>query len=94
MKPHHVVNEDQEETFKFKDGETWQKTIVGKLAKDVPFWEKEKSGPTDCRMCKRFHIRGDCFSDCPNAASHVTKGSIPNDRKEAMKSYLTRIRKS
>ena len=25
MKPHHVVNEDQEETFKFKDGETWQK---------------------------------------------------------------------
>ena len=54
MKPHHVVNEDQEETFKFKDGETWQKTIVGKLAKDVPFWEKEKKRPNRLQDVQAF----------------------------------------
>ena len=83
-----------DDTFKLKDGETWNKTIVGKLTKDTPFWDKGKTSPTDCRMCRRWHIRGHCFSDCPNTASHVPKDSIPSDRKEAMKGYLAKVRKS
>ena len=62
-----------------KDGEDWKKNFVGKSSGDVPFWEKEERSPTDCKTCKRFHIHGDCFKDCANAASHVAKGDIPSD---------------
>ena len=34
-----VVNIDQEEAFKMKEGEDWKKNFVGKLSGDVPFWE-------------------------------------------------------
>ena len=88
-----VPNDDQEEAFKLKVGESYKDLVVNKLISDIPHWEKEKHGINDCRMCKRFHIRGLCFSDCPNAASHVAKGAIPNDRKEAMKSWMKRLRK-
>ena len=77
-----------------KDGEDWKKNFVGKLSGDVPFWDKEKRIPTDCRMCKRFHIRGDCFKDCANPVIHVAKRAIPSDRKEAMKGYMTKVRRS
>ena len=93
-KARYIVNDNTDDTFKLKDGETWHKTIVGKLTKDTPFWDKRKTSPTDCRMCRRWHICGDCFSDCSNAASHVSKESIPSDRKEAMKGYLAKVRKS
>ena len=93
-KARYIVNDNTDDTFKLKDGETWNKTIVGTLTKDTPFWDKGKTSPTDCKMCRRWHIRGHCFSDCPNAASHVPKVSIPSDRKEAMKGYLAKVRKS
>ena len=74
-----------------KDSEDWRKNFLGKLSGDVPFWDKEKRSPTNCKMCKRFHSRGDCFKDCANAVSHVTKRSISSDRKEAMKGYMTKV---
>ena len=89
-----VVNTDQEEAFKMKDSEDWKNNFVGKLSGDVPFWDKEKRSPNDCRMCKRFHIRGICFKEFSNAASHVAKGYIPSNRREAMKGYMTKVRRS
>ena len=77
-----------------KQNEKWKTNWVGKLNGDKPFWDKNKCEKNDCRMCTRFHIRGDCFKDCYNKESHVTKDKIPADRKNAMKDYMKKVRKN
>ena len=61
---------------------------------EKPFWNSSKCQKGDCKMCTRFHIRGDCFDDCKNKESHVPKGNIPADRKAAMKDYMKKVRRS
>ena len=57
-----VTNQDQVQDWKFKDGETWQ------------MWRnKTVNGPTlsnNTKPCLKFHVRGSCFDDCTNKASH------------------------
>ena len=92
--PGKVQNTDQVDEFKMKPNENWKDNWAGKLNGDKPFWDRTKCEKGDCKMCARFHIRGDCFDDCYNKASHVTKDKIPADRKHAMKEYMKKVRKS
>ena len=89
-----VQNTDQDDDFKMKPEESWKKHWAGKLNGDKPFWDKTKCEKNDCQMCPRFHIRGDCFDDCYNKESHVSKDKIPADRKHAMKEYMKKVRKN
>ena len=57
-----VLNQDQVEAWKFRDGENWQ------------MWRnKTVNGPTlsnNVKPCLKFHVRGSCFDDCTNKSSH------------------------
>ena len=57
-----VLNQDQVEDWKFKEGENWQ------------MWRnKTVNGPTlsnNVKPCLKFHVRGSCFDDCTNKSSH------------------------
>ena len=83
-----VTNDDQEPAFKMKSEESWQDNFRNKLHGDKPFWDQNK------KMCTRWHIRGDCFNDCQSRASHVGKDKIPRDKKEEMKKYINKVRRT
>ena len=57
-----VSNKDQVNDWKYKDGENWQ------------MWRnKTIKGPTlsmNSKPCLKFHVRGTCFDDCTNKATH------------------------
>ena len=89
-----MTNNDQVEDFKMKPNESWKKDFVGKLGGDKPFWDSSKCSREDVKMCPRFHIRGDCFEDCYSRESHKPQNLIPNNRKEAMKTYIKKVRKA
>ena len=58
-----VVNKNQVEEWKLRDGEDY--TTV--------FRHKVKGGPKlsmGCHGCHKYHNKGWCYSDCDNAASH------------------------
>ena len=89
-----VQNTSQLEEFKMKPNENWKDNFAGKLPRERPFWDRNKTGKYDCKMCARFHINGDCFDDCNNKESHVSADKIPADRKNAMKEYMKKVRKN
>eukprot|EP00957_Ditylum_brightwellii_P012699 959901-Ditylum_brightwellii.AAC.1 len=60
-----------------KEGESWKGTFCGKSAKSRPDWDDE------IKMCACWFIKGDCFSDCKNAASHVAEKDVSDERKKA-----------
>ena len=43
-------------------------------------------------MCARFHIKGNCFDNCKRKESHITNDKIPDDKRAAMKEFLTKCR--
>ena len=57
-----VTNKDQVKDSKYKEGENWQmwrnKTIKGPTLS------------TNSKLCLKYHVRGTCFDDCTNKASH------------------------
>ena len=65
-----------------KSNESWSENWAGRLNMDKPFWDRNKCQKGDCKMCPRFHIRGNCLEDCINAKSHVPKRRVPADRKK------------
>ena len=84
----HVVNNDQVAEFKMKPEEDWRNNFRNVCMHDRPSWGQNG------KMCTRWHIRGDCFKDCKNKASHVGKDKIPNDKKEGMKKYIKTVRRN
>jgi hypothetical protein len=57
--------------FLLKDGKNWKEHFAGKCSKDRPKWDDT------IFMCARWHIRGECFVDCNNKASHVGASAVP-----------------
>ena len=84
----HVVNNDQVAEFKMKPEEDWRNNFRNVCMHDRPSWDQNG------KMCTRWHIRGDCFKDCKNKASHVGKDKIPNDKKEGMQKYIQTVRRN
>lgn len=89
-----IFNSDQLEEFNLKPGEDWRKDVVGKLNGNRSFWDKEKCGRRDVKMCVRYHTRGYCFEDCHHTASHVSKDKIPNNRNIVLRNYLNKVRRA
>ncbi len=68
-----------------KDGKNWKQHFAGKRSKDRPKWDATTF------MCARWHIRGKCFVDCNNKASHVGACATPLAKREEFKAYLAKI---
>ncbi len=71
--------------FLLKDGENWKKQFAGKCSNDRPKWDNSTF------MCARWHIRGECFVDCNNKASHVGASAIPQAKKDDFLAYITKV---
>jgi hypothetical protein len=68
-----------------KDGKNWKQHFARKCSKDCPKWDDTTF------MCARWHIRGECFVDCNNKASHVGACAVPPAKRKEFKAYLTKI---
>ena len=73
--------------FLLKDGENWKEHFAGKCSKDCPKWDDT------IFMCARWYIRGKCFIDCNNKASHVGASAVPQAKKDAFLAYITKVRR-
>ena len=83
-----MINDDQAAEFKIKPKEDWRDKFRNTLMGDRPFWGQNE------RMCTSRNIRGDCFKDCTNRASHVGKDKIPGKKKAGMKNYIKKVRRT
>ena len=70
-----------------KDGKIWKKHFAGKCSKVRPKWDDTTF------MCARWHIRGKCFANCNNKASHVGAYAVPPAKRDAFKAYITKVRR-
>ena len=62
--PKIVMNNNMEQTWRLKDTESWQ-----------TWGHKTGNGPilsVNAKPCLKYHVRGSCFEDCTNKASHCT----------------------
>ncbi len=73
--------------FLLKDCENWKEHFAGKCSKDCPKWDDTTI------MCTRWHIRGECFDDCNNKASHVGASAVPQAKKVKFLAYITKVRR-
>ena len=70
-----VKNDQQCNEFKLLVGEKWN-DFRAKCTKSLPDWDNQ------VKMCARWHIKGDCFSTCQRAISHVPCSKIPPKQKK------------
>jgi hypothetical protein len=71
--------------FLLKEGEDWSKNFAGKCTSDCPKW-----GDTDW-MCACWWVKGKCFRNCGNKASHVGACAIPPAKCSKFQAYLTKV---
>ena len=85
-----IVNENQPEQFKMKQGETWATHFANKNVQSrVPWGDSESS---NVKMCPRWFIAGHCFKNCYHKTSHVKADEVPTDKSTAFKTFLDNIR--
>ena len=82
-----VKNNDPIKDFLLREGEDWSRDYAGKSTGDRP-----KYGNTDW-VCARWWVKGQCFRDCGNKASHVGASNFPSAKRSEFQAYLTKVRK-
>ena len=53
----------------------------GENSRDRPKWDK------DSRICHKYHVKGYCFADCKDKASHVPRDRLPNKIKSELDAW-------
>ncbi len=81
-----VKNHGQPDEFKMPEGETWIHTFANLLPQDRPAWNEK------VKMCARWHIKGNCYDNCAQAVSQMSKDNIPNDKRELFLSFMKGFR--
>jgi hypothetical protein len=71
--------------FLMKDSKNWKQHFARKCSKDCPKWDDTTF------MCARWHIRGECFVDCNNKASHVGACAVPPAKRKEFKAYIAKV---
>jgi hypothetical protein len=79
-------NNSQPEAFRTQPGETWATHYANKCFNERVDWNGT------CKMCPRWFIRGDCFKNCPNIASHVAEADIPSAKLTAFQQFIRNCR--
>jgi hypothetical protein len=77
-----VKNTEHLKEFKMASGESWDKNFRSQCPKEHPNFSK------DCKMCARWHIKGNCFDTCPCALSHVPGSKITPKQKKAFLGFM------
>ena len=75
-------NEDPVDGWLLKDLKKWPQFSGAENSKGRPLWDEKTP------ICHKYHIKGVCYSDCPNKASHVGKGDIPDAKKKEFKAWI------
>ena len=83
-----VIQTDPIKGFMMQPGENWSQDFCGKCIDERLSWRNI------CAMCHRWWIRGFCFSDCKNAASHVPGPEASGKEKGDFKHYMKAVRSS
>jgi len=83
-----MSNSAQDEDFKVKAGETWKDTFSKQLPFDRHFWGEASK----VKICARWMIKGDCYDNCAQNASHVTKDKIPLEKKMNFLTFMKKCR--
>jgi hypothetical protein len=83
-----VKNTVQLKEFQMANGESWDKNFRSQCPKECPNFSK------DCKMCARWHIKGDFFDTWPHALSHVPGSKIMPKQKEAFLGFMKKRRES
>jgi hypothetical protein len=83
-----VKNTEQLKEFKMANRESWDKIFWPQCPKECPNFSK------DCKMCARWHIKGDCFDTCPCILSHIPGSKITPKQKEAFLGFMKKCWKS
>jgi hypothetical protein len=79
-------NNSQPDAFKTQPGETWATHYANKCFNERVDWNGT------CKMCPRWFIRGDCFKNCVNIASHVAEADIPTAKFTAFQQFIRNCR--
>ena len=77
-----VKNNNQVNSWKLRNNETW----------NTVFRQKTVEGPLlslSCKPCLKFHVKGHCFSDCKQKASHC---SLKDDDFNKTNEFIKTIR--
>ena len=75
-----VRNDKPVEDWLLKDGEKMA-AFGGANAEGRPKWNDS------CLMCHKWFIKGVCFDDCTNKASHVGRDKVPTEKKGAFAAW-------
>ncbi len=77
-----VKKHGQPDEFKIVEGETWKDTFANLLPHNRPAWNEKVT------MCTCWHIKGNCYNNCAQAVSHVSKDNIPNIKRELFLTFM------
>ena len=69
-------------------GESWKDTFSKQFPHERPIWDGK------IKMCTRWHIKGDCYDNCTQVASHVTNNKIPAKKKESFLTVMLKCREA
>ena len=75
-------NEDPVDGWVLKDLKKWPLYSGPENSKGRPLWDEK------IPICHKFHLKGVCYSDCPNKASHVGKNDFPDAKKKEFKAWI------
>ena len=81
-----VTNDSPPASCNLQQGETWGTHFANKGVADRIDWNGT------CKMCPRWFIRGFCFPNCVNTASHVKSEEIPADKLTAFEGFMRTCR--
>lgn len=81
-----IKNEDVNPTFALKSDDEWKIFTGREAAEKRPAYGQKK-------MCHKWHCKGYCFSDCPNAASHVPSNKLTSEHTDGFKAWQEWCRK-
>jgi len=65
-------------------------TFSKQLPFDRPFWDEVSK----VKICARWMIKGDCYNNCAQKASHITKDKIPLEKKASFLSFMKKCREA
>ena len=72
--------------FLMKEDKIWKQDFAGKCSRDRPKWND-----SGAFMCARCWIRGECFFDCNNKASHVGASAVPQVKRDEFSTYVGKV---
>ncbi len=66
-------------------GELWKDIFSKQFPHERSIWDGK------IKMCARWHIKGNCYNNCTQVASHITNDKIPAKKKGKLPHFYVEI---